>query len=171
MEGDHPVLGIVEVRKISIHALRVEGDSRNLRTSQAIFVFLSTPSGWRATRYLLPRVAVECPFLSTPSGWRATRESQQRQNAGFISIHALRVEGDHIFDFEFPIFDISIHALRVEGDQAHSPSPRLQEHFYPRPPGGGRRLCEACHNKMHPISIHALRVEGDPETLKPSSVT
>ena len=34
--------------------------------------------------------------------------------------------------------EISIHALRVEGD-----------------------LCEACHNKMHPISIHALRVEGD----------
>ena len=22
-------------------------------------------------------------------------------------------------------------------------------------------MCEACHNKMHPISIHALRVEGD----------
>lgn len=32
----------------------------------------------------------------------------------------------------------STHALRVEGD-----------------------LCEACHNKAHPISIHALRVEGD----------
>ena len=55
-----------------------------------------------------------------------------------ISIHALRVEGDHIFDFEFPIFDISIHALRVEGDR--------------KCPGTFYHLL---------ISIHALRVEGD----------
>ena len=34
-------------------------------------------------------------------------------------------------------------------------------HFYPRPPGGGRRKLAAFLNKMVEISIHALRVEGD----------
>ena len=56
---------------------------------------------------------------------------------------------------------ISIHALRVEGDQAHSPSPRLQEHFYPRPPGGGRHDTNTTLQQWFSISIHALRVEGD----------
>ena len=33
-------------------------------------------------------------FLSTPSGWRATRHFYRQLGAGVISIHALRVEGD-----------------------------------------------------------------------------
>ena len=103
-------------RSISIHALRVEGDpalfrlpisfpnfyprppggGRRPRTRAAVYkdLFLSTPSGWRATRlrnshitdriYFYPRPPgggrpynVRAPshtsvFLSTPSGWRAT---------------------------------------------------------------------------------------------------
>ena len=35
---------------ISIHALRVEGDSKSYSNPWAMFKFLSTPSGWRATR-------------------------------------------------------------------------------------------------------------------------
>ena len=34
---------------ISIHALRVEGDLRMVVLPTCISVFLSTPSGWRAT--------------------------------------------------------------------------------------------------------------------------
>ena len=56
---------------------------------------------------------------------------------------------------------ISIHALREEGDGQRR---RRQGHgsdFYPRPPRGGRPqqfylLVQKC-----PISIHALREEGD----------
>ena len=65
--------------------------------------------------------------------------AKQTIKSSKISIHALRVEGDYNADRMGLTTDISIHALRVEGDS----------------------LCEACHNKMHPISIHALRVEGD----------
>ena len=36
-------------KKISIHALRVEGDLRVVLRLQAVVQFLSTPSGWRAT--------------------------------------------------------------------------------------------------------------------------
>ena len=39
---------------ISIHALRVEGDSKLRKTVYQHDVFLSTPSGWRATRARLP---------------------------------------------------------------------------------------------------------------------
>ena len=36
-------------------------------------------------------------FLSTPSGWRATVSLADRLGKIDISIHALRVEGDHAF--------------------------------------------------------------------------
>ena len=61
----------------------------------------------------------------------------------YISIHALRVEGDVIYIFIFVFVpSISIHALRVEGDPHNM-------------------YAIAC---THFISIHALRVEGDSHT-------
>ena len=68
------VLFAVAGCSISIHALRVEGD----RLDVAL----------RETQLL---------FLSTPSGWRATRAAAHRHGTTLISIHALRVEGDRIF--------------------------------------------------------------------------
>ena len=82
---------------------------------------------------------VELIFLSTPSGWRATRRPELDKLYNAISIHALRVEGDYPCAYylcqhkyfyprppgggrqEFVFCDcrvilISIHALRVEGD-------------------------------------------------------
>ena len=80
----------------------------------------------------------------------------------YISIHALRVEGDVIYIFIFVFVpSISIHALRVEGDphnmyaiacthfisipalrgEGDHPSAKSiskKFYFYPRPPGGGR---------------------------------
>ncbi len=62
-----------KVEKISIHALRVEGDKQP-----------SSSSAWSSE------------FLSTPSGWRATMDKYNVLNySNGISIHALRVEGDH----------------------------------------------------------------------------
>ena len=36
------------------------------------------------------------------------------------------------------------------------------QYFYPRPPRGGRRLPEKNRQAVRSISIHALREEGDP---------
>ena len=58
--------------------------------------------------------------------------------ADYISIHALRVEGDEFHNYPIGTLDISIHALRVEGDA------------YDKAKKAGDM-----------ISIHALRVEGD----------
>ena len=79
-------------------------------------------------------------FLSTPSGWRATAGSGVNSVVAFsISIHALRVEGDHPPKGDaVQIRLISIHALRVEGDVMTADGETPTWDFYPRPPGGGR---------------------------------
>ena len=79
--------------RISIHALREEGDS--------------------SKRVIFPKQGV---FLSTPSARRATRRGLPGRQARTISIHALREEGDlHGHEQRVGVV-ISIHALREEGD-------------------------------------------------------
>ena len=64
---------------------------------------------------------------------------QRLLNHSDISIHALRVEGDIDPPQQPFAIVISIHALRVEGDAARrNPLRTDRQHFYPRPPGGGR---------------------------------
>ena len=141
MEGDVAFFAHAYAnRPISIHALRVEGDCTPLHACSQLPV-----------------------FLSTPSGWRATRDIWDIRDAETISIHALRVEGDLVLcgsiaagcDF-YPrppgggrpaavadpsaALAISIHALRVEGDGCRHLTTDKSCYFYPRPPGGGRRL-------------------------------
>ena len=104
-----------------------------------IEIFLSTPSGWRATkaterrrcddknfyprppgggRPILSSLSTrQKEFLSTPSGWRATMRDHHAGLRRGISIHALRVEGDMNELLYSLIEHISIHALRVEGDR------------------------------------------------------
>ena len=87
---------------------------------------------------------------------------------------------------------ISIHALREEGDGAPHPAGARTQHFYPRPPRGGRRSRNSSFGKSKvflstpsarrattrglrrscrgPISIHALREEGDPRRKSRSNL-
>ena len=99
--------------------------------------FLSTPSGWRAThRCGYPLLSFA--FLSTPSGWRATPDTQnKRRHAKFLSTPSGWRATDVAID-NWHRARISIHALRVEGDGGYKSNLM-----------GGN------------ISIHALRVEGD----------
>ena len=78
--------------------------------------FLSTPSARRATFWWadIPRICIE--FLSTPSARRATEGGEYSRAGEWISIHALREEGD-------------ARARSGEVDRCY---------FYPRPPRGGR---------------------------------
>ena len=101
--------------KISIHALREEGDSSRLHKALAainfyprpprggrllwrfdsvhLHQFLSTPSARRATRFAL-KIQRNNKFLSTPSARRATSIVVGVDHMADISIHALREEGD-----------------------------------------------------------------------------
>ena len=148
---------------ISIHALREEGDLSSTTPLCTDWIFLSTPSARRATRvFILVRGR---GFISI----HALREEgdslciQCTASAKIISIHALREEGDlKRAECSYHAGAISIHALREEGDRRRyvlrrfwqqflsTPSARRatsglqssrtrQEHFYPRPPRGGRQ--------------------------------
>ena len=102
--------------KISIHALREEGDEVNFAGLVKATVFLSTPSARRATdsfegqfglfdisihalreegdQAASPEAIQPKEFLSTPSARRATAAAVALAFARAISIHALREEGD-----------------------------------------------------------------------------
>ena len=176
--------------RISIHALREEGDQRCRRLSAA----------WRISIHALreegdPVSDVELRrqngFLSTPSARRATPCAHCSPLGGRISIHALREEGDLAkFDEHSGNF-ISIHALREEGDRwtvgttatttkfLSTPSARRAtqqpKHWHRRsgflstPSARRATLRQHCQARRKRISIHALREEGDftemPQTL------
>ena len=132
--------------RISIHALREEGDEQLYVGQGRGEEFLSTPSARRATK-AAGQIAKLMQFLSTPSARRAT--------AGLREV-GVKTE-------------ISIHALREEGDPCGLLRLLPFGYFYPRPPRGGRRFhCPASPSSTS-ISIHALREEGDgsPRPLDP----
>ena len=127
------------MERISIHALREEGDPASRPQNPDQSRFLSTPSARRATRYAIPP-----PYAMGEISIHALREegdvsySCKGPLSGHISIHALREEGDLRKRKDWSTRMISIHALREEGDRK-----------------------KAFANDIEMISIHALREEGD----------
>ena len=106
-------------RKISIHALREEGDMVWERLTAPDLLFLSTPSARRATPQFFGAIRVANNFYPRPP--RGGRQFFYDFFVHFraISIHALREEGDAPSDKLFRnCGSISIHALREEGDLA-----------------------------------------------------
>ena len=148
-------------KKISIHALREEGDNRSRSALYIPWSFLSTPSVRRATGH---HAGIEHHVDISIHALREEGDGEHvfTDEEPLISIHALREEGDNIgVSFRHNDVSISIHALREEGDSMTQPGGRSLWNFYPRPPRGGRQIgstdiCQHCG-----ISIHALREEGD----------
>ena len=106
--------GMKARQKISIHALREEGDGRVAAHRR--------------------RIAISIHALREEGD--VLHYDQRRDH--FISIHALREEGDTISSISRTTMHISIHALREEGDRRDRRNHRVQHNFYPRPPRGGR---------------------------------
>ena len=150
--------------RISIHALREEGDSSGSSDTISVELFLSTPSARRATKSAIRFSWVISHFYPRPprGGRLLRRQSERRCQADFyprpprggrlelyrimttklgISIHALREEGDfRISTSGRGALLISIHALREEGDAEPQEGAEDADYFYPRPPRGGRHL-------------------------------
>ena len=124
---------IHEALKISIHALREEGDHRRgagCHNGGAISIHALR----RADRY-------------------ARRE---------ISIHALREEGDGLGQGKTSLAPaISIHALREEGDAYWQRWIRKEGLFLSTPSARRATPCHPADDVLQRISIHALREEGD----------
>ena len=100
---------------ISIHALREEGDLlASAALSTASNFYPRPPRGGRLSASTAARCLPE--FLSTPSARRATSAGLYCRLLLYISIHALREEGDLLWEHWKEFMGISIHALREEGD-------------------------------------------------------
>ena len=103
--------------KISIHALREEGDEMCASGNGGIWQFLSTPSARRATTGRTKKMSTGLLFLSTPSARRATH-SKITLAASWIYFYPRPPRGGRRFHgCHTPTAKgISIHALREEGD-------------------------------------------------------
>ena len=147
--------------KISIHALREEGDTSCGMLFFCLYYFYPRPPrGGRLTDWALEMEAKR--FLSTPSARRATDLFETRQEANQISIHALREEGDFVTEHRADMgkaFLSTPSARRATRGGAHKEE--TAAYFYPRPPRGGRLQRTTRRAVTRRISIHALREEGD----------
>ena len=105
---------------ISIHSLRMEGDTVKVTSSEIVQPFQSTPSAWRETfRHQTKRISFIYFNPLPPHGGRLFQRSQ-------CVVHWI----------------ISIHSLRMEGDQVDSWCNLCAAHFNPLPPHGGRPMRE-----------------------------
>ena len=148
------------LKKISIHALREEGDESAKSQSsmdenfyprpprggrrlvytngaRSIHFYPRPPRGGRLTHRVYEYKSKR--FLSTPSARRATSTSPVRLKGDMISIHALREEGDrnlYRFIADFGVFLSTPSARRAT--TGNGLPPLYAFYFYPRPPRGGR---------------------------------
>ena len=139
VEGDKIAPFVKHLHYISIHALRVEGDHQHSTRIRPRCNFYPRPPGGGRPRGNFHGLYIEI-FLSTPSGWRATRafHTVTRRSDYF---YPRPPGGGRQLDGASKGYGaaISIHALRVEGDGTMMRFfPSTNSHFYPRPPGGGR---------------------------------
>ena len=124
--------------RISIHALREEGDILILRVGLFFFYFYPRPPrGGRLTA--ITRRCSMARFLSTPSARRAT-VNLLRQPSFSIYFYPRPPRGGRLYLLTVPptSIKISIHALREEGDTSSKTTFWKAKNFYPRPPRGGR---------------------------------
>ena len=124
--------------------------------------FQSTLSVWRATAFTPRREQNCCHFNPrSPCGERQAETSRLRCRVA-ISIHALRVESDHIrwqICFRFLRFQSTLSVWRAT--VLRPPSPKKGAYFNPRSPCGERPPIMVVSPLSWSISIHALRVESD----------
>ena len=148
-------------RRISIHALREEGDTCSAYPSQTAGRFLSTPSARRATcRSGRCRGPTANFYPRPPRGGRPActacalkgLDFYPRPPRGGRRLHGRDRQEVHQF-LSTPS------ARRATQWLQHLPACHL--YFYPRPPRGGRHPEVYARRVRDRISIHALREEGD----------
>ena len=123
---------------ISIHALREEGD--NCAPPPCLLVryfYPRPPRGGRPQTWENKQFSKR--FLSTPSARRATKDGNAQRCRLWISIHALREEGDvtHLTKEQSRIY---FYPRPPRGGRPTGvPGAKVLRNFYPRPPRGGRQ--------------------------------
>ena len=124
MEGDSRDSALLMLSAISIHSLRMEGDGNSQTFGEWLEDFNPLPPhGGRQLEYARP--AVEENFNPLPPHGGRPIGKAVGDDVPDISIHSLRMEGDIRICDTLQILCISIHSLRMEGDFFFSFSPYL----------------------------------------------
>ena len=110
-------LGKASKRRISIHALREEGDVWAVDSDSGRTGFLSTPSARRATRYW--RTSASRQFYFYPRPPRGGRQGR--------------------YDYYWPVLAFLSTPSARRATREHFGVISPDSHFYPRPPRGGRQ--------------------------------
>ena len=132
---------------------------QTLSSTSTTYFYPRPPRGGRLDIFIFDAGTIV--FLSTPSARRATGFSKTKRTKTWISIHALREEGDERLPRPDRQPHISIHALREEGDGGE---PLLEADLieFLSTPSARRATQRLSKNAAcDQISIHALREEGD----------
>ena len=147
--------------KISIHALREEGDQRWQCVSVDGLGFLSTPSARRATAINLGSGAMRGDFYPRPPrGGRPGNTQAQTRRSTFLSTPSARRATTSATAISRK--QRNFYPRPPRGGRPGQLALRRQLYnFYPRPPRGGRPLPFRAYVMIWQISIHALREEGD----------
>ena len=123
---------------ISIHSLRMEGDSRHCACGRSQLHFNPLPPHGGRLPFSNRRFT-DSTFQSTPSAWRETHwHNGQSITRQFQSTPSAWRETVSLMD-----------------------SARPSRDFNPLPPHGGRPVCMMLFTAKKRISIHSLRMEGD----------
>ena len=109
---------------------------------------------------------MDSEFLSTPSARRATHHCRLFVCLQYISIHALREEGDLPFSRQLPQHT-NFYPRPPRGGRPHQSFPqRNTESFLSTPSARRATLGGLATLGGSDISIHALREEGDADVLQ-----
>ena len=163
------IIGQVDHRHISIHALREEGDTFLPTPSQSMSVFLSTPSARRATISRTPHLICHAYFYPRPPrGGRQSSVCSSSMDLIFLSTPSARratISKPTVASRERDFYP-----RPPRGGRPCRPGGSVMSagYFYPRPPRGGRLQRAQAGNVQVQISIHALREEGD-RWLRPTT--
>ena len=171
--------------QISIHSLRMEGDTIVNTALVEYMIFQSTPSAWRETGGTLCGAIMPIVFQSTPSAWRETRTAAglhsdllhfnplpphggrpkaynvRWRNTRFQSTPSAWRETYTIYK-NHSVSHISIHSLRMEGDATASCVNAVTSTFQSTPSAWRETFTLLELDFALNISIHSLRMEGDP---------
>ena len=124
--------------------------------------FLSTPSARRATSGLLPMRSGHPNFYPRPPrGGRRVPWALRHGWSAFLSTPSAR-RATGCVTGTTDLFTQFLSTPSARRATCHNGLTFLRkQHFYPRPPRGGRPTRAAATGSTEPISIHALREEGD----------
>ena len=161
MEGDGAITTPGYVGDISIHSLRMEGDSRHCACGRSQLHFNPLPPHGGRQPFAIQFSDV-MTFQSTPSAWRETPFFRPT-TIGTSHFNPLPPHGGRRFSFvRIPTtiaFQSTPSAWRETGTLVAKKS--TIAYFNPLPPHGGRLFFRFYDDTIPHISIHSLRMEGD----------